>query len=58
MGMTTRFDKALEVAAEELFLPWNGRRKDVLKVIVLVTDGTQSPDEDSEDPANISAYLR
>ena len=58
MGYTTRIDRALRQAQKEFFTAANGGRKNVPKIIILLTDGTQSQDDDAEDPAKIAAELR
>ena len=57
-GYTTRIDKALRMAQEQLFLDENGARPNKPKLLVLLTDGTQTPYPDAEDPAKISEKLR
>lgn len=58
MGSTTRIDKALRLTQRELFLPINGARKGIPKILVLLTDGSQTQDADAEDPGVISRELR
>ena len=43
MGMTTRIDRALRLSQKELFAPENGGREDVNKMLILLTDGSQTP---------------
>ena len=58
MGMTTRLDRALSLTSSDMFEPENGGRGGVVKVVVLVTDGTQSPDDDAKDPSTLAQQLR
>ena len=58
MGYTTRIDRALRQAQKEFFTAANGGRKNIPKIIILLTDGTQSEDDDAEDPAKIAKELR
>lgn len=58
MGSITRIDRALRLAQRELFLEPNGARAGVEKVLVLLTDGSQTPDADAEDPGTISDEIR
>jgi Uncharacterized protein containing a von Willebrand factor type A (vWA) domain len=58
MGSTTRIDKALRMAQTELFAPENGGRKGVTRVLILLTDGSQTQDVGAEDPGDIARELR
>ena len=58
MGSTTRIDKALRLAQKELFSLGNGGRVDVPKLLILLTDGTQTQDAGAEDPGDIAEELR
>merc|ERR1712168_1198593 len=58
MGSITRIDRALRLAQRELFDESNGGRRGVSKILVLLTDGSQTPDADAEDPGNISDEIR
>ena len=58
IGYTTRIDKALKMAKQQLFLNENGGRQTKPKLLVLLTDGSQTPHPDAEDPARISEELR
>lgn len=58
MGSITRIDKALRVAQKELFVEANGARPDAHKVVILLTDGSQTPAQDAEDPGNITDEMR
>ncbi len=51
LGATTRIDKALKVAYDELFQPKNGMRLDVKQVLFVLTDGGQTKADDSVSPA-------
>ena len=57
-GHTTRIDKALNLAGEELFNPENGGRPNVQKLIILLTDGSQTKDADAIDPGDIADKIR
>ena len=54
MGYTTRIDKALKLAKEKLFL---GSRKGATNILILLTDGSQTPDKDAVNPAVIAKEL-
>lgn len=43
----TRFDRALKLAAEEIFTAKSGARAGVPRVIIILTDGRQSNDHDA-----------
>ena len=58
MGYTTRIDRGLRMAQSEIFLSANGGREGVPKVLVLLTDGSQTPSHGAEDPSVISKELR
>ncbi|XP_057306435.1 collagen alpha-5(VI) chain-like isoform X2 [Hydractinia symbiolongicarpus] len=58
MGRTTRIDKALRVAQKDLFSISNGGRPGVPKILILLTDGSQTPDADAEEPGDIADELR
>ena len=58
MGSTTRIDKALRMVQSEMFSIPNGGRPGVNKVLILLTDGTQTQDNDAEDPAVVAKELR
>ena len=57
MGSTTRIDKALRMARDQLFLETNGARTGVAKILILLTDGSQTPDADAIDPAVLAMNL-
>ena len=58
MGYTTRIDKALKVARDELFVKSNGARAGVPKILFILTDGSQTKDQDAVNPAGIAAEMR
>ena len=43
MGMTTRIDRALRLTQRELFALENGARPNHPKILILLTDGSQTP---------------
>lgn len=43
----TRFDRAFEVAAKDLFSPSGGVRSDLPKILIILSDGKQSADYDA-----------
>ena len=55
MGLTTRIDKALCLAQEELFSFSNGGRADVPKILILLTDGSQTG---ASQPSDITEELQ
>ena len=57
MGYTTRIDKALRLSQKELFTEANGGRPDVAKMLVILTDGSQTQDADAEDPGEIAKEI-
>ena len=58
MGMTTRIDRALRLTQAELFSIENGARPTTPKVLILLTDGSQTNEAGAEDPALITEELR
>ena len=58
MGSTTRIDKALRLTQGQMFSTANGGRLGVTKILVLLTDGSQTADADAEDPGDIADELR
>ena len=59
MNHTTRIDKALRLTKEEMFTVANGGRPGVKKIVIIVTDGSQTTtDKDSKDPALVARELR
>lgn len=57
-GHTTRIDKALSMAKSDMFTRENGGRAGVPKLIILLTDGSQTKDADATDPGRIAEELR
>merc|ERR1712168_1768272 len=58
MGHTTRIDRALRLTQRELVAPENGARPGIVKILILLTDGSQTGDNDAEDPGNIAEEIR
>ena len=58
MGSTTRIDRALRLSQRELFSIQNGGRPGIPKVLVLLTDGSQTDDSDAEDPGAVADEIR
>ena len=58
MGSTTRIDRALRLTQRELFKEENGGRPGVTKILILLTDGTQTQDVGAEDPGDITDEIR
>ena len=58
MGSTTRIDKALRTTQKEMFTVRNGARPGVNKVLVVLTDGSQTQDVGAEDPGLVADELR
>lgn len=58
MGSVTRIDKALRMAQAETFTLANGARSGYRKLIILLTDGSQTISEDAEDPIRIADEMR
>lgn len=58
MGHTTRIDKALRKTQSEMFTIANGGRPGAGKVLILLTDGSQTKDAGAEDPATVARELR
>ena len=58
MANQTRIDKALRLAQREMFNHSNGGRPGVPRVLILLTDGSQTKDSDAEDPAVVAEELR
>ena len=58
MGSTTRIDKAFRLTQKEMFTEENGARPGVPKLLILLTDGSQTEDVGAEHPAFISDELR
>lgn len=57
-GHTTRIDKALKLAKREMFTAENGARAGVPKLVVLLTDGSQTRDADAVDPGLVADEMR
>ena len=58
MGSTTRIDKALRMTQKDMFSIPNGGRPGVNKVLIVLTDGTQTQDVGAEDPGDVADELR
>ena len=58
MGSTTRIDKALRLTQKEMFTIANGGRPGVNKVLIVLTDGSQTQDAGAEDPGDVAEELR
>ena len=58
MGSITRIDDALRLTQKEMFSIANGGRPGVPKILILLTDGSQTGLEDAENPIDISKELR
>ncbi len=58
MNHTTRIDRALKVAKEQLFTRVNGSRARMAKILIVLTDGFQTKDSDAVDPGTIAKTLR
>ena len=58
MGSTTRIDKALRLTQKELFSLGSGARPGIPKLLILLTDGSQTKDAGAENPADIAQEIR
>ena len=58
MGSTTRIDRALRETQKNMFSLKNGARPGVTKIVILLTDGSQTKDAGAEDPAAIADEIR
>lgn len=58
MGSTTRIDRALRLAQKEMFSFANGGRAGVPKLLILLTDGSQTQDAFAEEPRYVAGALR
>lgn len=58
MGSTTRIDKALRLTQKEMFSFANGARAGVPKLLILLTDGSQTQDAGAEHPGDVAEELR
>ena len=54
----TRIDKALQLAARELFAPGKGSTDNVAKILIVLTDGQQTPAQDAVKLDVAAAELR
>ena len=57
MNSKSRIDKALEVADKAMFSLSNGAKPGVVNVLVILTTGTESDDEDAVNPASIAEEM-
>ena len=57
MDSKNRIDKALELADKTMFTLSNGAKPDVVNVLVILTSGTESDDEDAVNPASIAEEM-
>lgn len=58
MGGLTKIDKALMLAREDFFHPSNGARGNAIKILMLITDGSQTIDATSKNPVHFAEQLR
>ena len=58
MGSTTRIDKALRLTQKEMFKIDNGARPIAPKLLILLTDGSQTQDAGAENPGDIADEIR
>ena len=58
MASTTRIDKALRLAQKEMFALSSGSRSGVKKMLILLTDGSQTNDIGAESPSKIANEIR
>ena len=58
MGFTTRIDRALRLTQSEMFTTASGARTNTPKILILLTDGSQTQGDDAEDPGDIAEELR
>ena len=58
IGLKTRIDKALRLTQSQMFTQNNGARHGVPKILILLTDGSQTRAHGAEDPALVAAELR
>ena len=58
MGSQTRIDTALRLAQKELFTLANGARPGIPKILILLTDGSQTKSLGAEDPGDIADEIR
>ena len=57
MNSKSRIDKALELADKTMFTLSNGAKPGVVNVLVILTTGTESDDEDAVNPASIAEEM-
>ena len=57
MDSKNRIDKALELADKTMFTLSNGAKPGVVNVLVILTSGTESDDEDAVNPASIAEEM-
>ena len=57
-GQQTRIDKALRLTQKDMFSIANGGRPGVNKIVIVLTDGSQTNDKDAEDPGFVAGELR
>jgi nitric oxide reductase activation protein len=58
MNYTTRIDRALRMTEREMFTIKNGARPGINKVLIILTDGSQTQDAGAEDPGVLAEELR
>ena len=58
MSSYTRMDKALRLAQKEFFATANGGRKNIPKIIIMLTDGLQKQRKGVENPSEIAKEIR
>ena len=58
MGSTTRIDTALRLTQKEMFSLSSGARPGLPKILIVLTDGSQTQEAGSEDPGLIAEELR
>ena len=56
MGFTTRIDKALRLAQKDLYALKYGARPSTPKILIVLTDGSQSWEFDFEDPGEVVCF--
>ena len=58
MGYTTRIDRALRLTQLDMFTEENGGKTGRHKILILLTDGTQTKDAGAEHPGDVAGELR
>ena len=58
MGSVTRIDLALRLAQREMYLVENGARPNLPKILILLTDGSQTQQSGAEVPGDVADELR